>query len=69
MSSWLGGAQVAFAPAGKEATGKVLRIFDSLRFVLKGDFLSYDFSNFHYGAAAIPNRRALFGTLGVDATF
>jgi len=69
MSSWLGGAQISFAPAGNDSTGKVLRIFDSLRLVLKGDFLAYDFSNFHYGQAAIPNRRAVFGTLGIDATF
>lgn len=69
MSSWLGGAQASFAPAANEGSGKVLRIFDSFRLVLKGDFLSYDFSNFHYGQAAIPNRQAIFGTLGIDATF
>ena len=68
MHSWLGGAQIALTPA-PGASGKVLRILDSFRFVLKADYLTYRFTNFHYGTAAVPNRRALFGTLGVDATF
>jgi hypothetical protein len=68
MRSWLGGAQIALTPRPGES-GKVLRVLDSFRFVLKGDYLTYQFTNFHYGAAAVPNRRAIFGTLGIDATF
>jgi hypothetical protein len=68
MRSWLGGLQIALTPAPSE-NGKVLRILDSFRFLLKADYLTYNFTNFHYGAAAVPNRRAVFGTLGIDATF
>lgn len=68
MRSWLGGLQIALTPR-PAASGKVLRVLDSFRFVLKADYLTYTFMNFHYGAAAVPNRRAVFGTLGLDATF
>lgn len=68
MRSWLVGGQLAIAPQANES-GKVLRIFDSFRLLLKGDFLRYEFTDFHYGRAAIPNRTAIFGTLGIDATF
>jgi hypothetical protein len=68
MRSWLGGLQIALTPAPNEK-GKVLRVLDSFRFLLKADYLTYNFMDFHYGAAAVPNRRAVFGTLGIDATF
>lgn len=68
MHSWLVGGQLAIAPQPNDA-GKVLRVFDSFRLLLKGDFLRYDFTEFHYGRAAIPNRTAIFGTVGIDATF
>jgi hypothetical protein len=68
MHSWLGGAQIALTPR-PGANGKVLRVLDSFRFVLKADYLTYQFTNFHYGSAPVPNRQALFGTLGLDATF
>jgi Protein of unknown function (DUF3570) len=68
MRTWLGGLQIALAPA-PGTNGKVLRVLDSFRFVLKADYLTYQFMNFHYGTAAVPNRRAVFGTLGIDFTF
>jgi hypothetical protein len=68
MRSWLGGLQIALTPAPAE-NGKVLGVLDSFRFVLKGDYLTYRFKNFHYGTAVVPNRRAVFGTIGLDATF
>ena len=42
---------------------------DSLRVVLKVDFLRYEFPDFHYGLADVPNNTALFGTLGVESIF
>jgi hypothetical protein len=68
MASWLAGVRLELAPdvAGE---GRALALLDTLRFVLKGDFLMHDFSSFHYGTAGVPNRRSLFATLGIDARF
>ena len=68
MSSWLTGARLDLTPdvVGRDRT---LSLLDALRFVLKADYLVYDFSRFHYGSAPVPNRRAIFATLSVDATF
>ncbi|MDB4989895.1 MAG: hypothetical protein JWN04_5073 [Myxococcaceae bacterium] len=68
MHSWLAGARLDLTP-GVVGPGHALSLFDTLRFVLKGDYLVYDFTQFHYGNAAVPNRRAIFATVSVDATF
>jgi Protein of unknown function (DUF3570) len=68
MSSWLGGARLDLTP-DVVGPGRAISFFNSLRFVLKADYLVYDFTQFHYGTAAVPNRRAIFATLSVDATF
>ncbi|MDB4976106.1 MAG: hypothetical protein JWN48_4447 [Myxococcaceae bacterium] len=68
MHSWLTGARLDLTP-GVVGPGRAIKFLDTLRFVLKADYLVYDFTAFHYGAAAIPNRRAIFATLSVDATF
>jgi hypothetical protein len=68
MNDWLVGAQIALS-ALPNAEGKVLRVLESFRFVLKADYMQYKFSDFHYGQASVPIRSAIFGTLGLDATF
>lgn len=64
MRSWLVGARLEFGP--ELASGSWLR---TLRLVLKADLLQHEFPDFHYGNARLPNRRSIFGTLGLDATF
>lgn len=68
LSTWIVGGQIALS-AVPNAQGKVLRVLDSFRFVLKADYMQYIFTDFHYGQAKVPNRMAIFGTLGLDATF
>lgn len=68
MSTWLVGGQIALSPA-PDPRGKVLGVLQSFRFLLKADYLHYDFRDFHYGTAPIPYRGALFGTLALDASF
>jgi hypothetical protein len=68
LDTWLAGLSLAVTPPADES-GKVLRVLESFRFTLKGDYLHYTFKDFHYGAADVPYQSALFGTLGFDATF
>jgi hypothetical protein len=68
MSSWLAEARIEFSPLPDDQ-GSVLGFLDSLRLVLKADLLLYDFPSFHYGTAALPNDRALFGTLSLETAF
>jgi hypothetical protein len=68
MSTWLAGAQLTLA-ARPNAEGKVLRVLESFHFVLKADYMRYSFDDFHYGQAAVPNRSAIFGSLGLNTTF
>lgn len=68
MSSWLAGGRLDFLPRG-ERSEALLGFIDELRVVLKADFLRYQFPDFHYGLAEVPNTRALFGTLGVETLF
>jgi hypothetical protein len=68
MNSWVVGATFVLL-AKPNAEGKVLQVLESFQFVLKADYLRYNFTDFHYGQAAIPNRSAIFGTLGLNATF
>jgi hypothetical protein len=48
---------------------RLLGMFEQLRVVLKADYLQHSFTGFHYGSSAIPNRRSVFGTVGLDAAF
>lgn len=68
MSSWLAGGRLEFLPTG-DRVEPLLGFIDSLRVVLKADFLRYDFPDFHYGLADVPNDTALFGTLGIESIF
>lgn len=63
MRSYLVGARFEFTP---ELAGGLLRAF---RLVLKADLLQHAFDDFHYGRLDVPNRRSIFATLGLDATF
>lgn len=66
MSSVLVGASIGYdVPAG--ADGALLGFMSSFRFLLKGDWLHNDFSQFRYGTAAVPNRDALILTLALEA--
>jgi len=68
LDTWLAGLSLSVSPRADEQ-GKVLRVLDSFRFLLKGDYMHYTFDDFHYGTADVPYQSALFGTLGFDATF
>jgi hypothetical protein len=68
MSSWLVGGRVEFLPTGGD-DGRMLGFIEQIRVVLKADALLYDFPDFHYGAASVPNTRAIFGTLGLETSF
>ncbi len=68
MQSYLGGGRFEFIPQPR-SDGTVGGFLDSLILVLKGDYVRYEFSDFHYGSVAVPNRRAIFGTVGIEATF
>ncbi len=68
MQSYLAGGRFEFIPRPR-SDGTIGGFLNSLIIVLKGDFVRYDFSDFRYGAVAVPNRRAIFGTLGIEATF
>ena len=68
MQSWLAGLRVSFvAPAGDDGT--VAGFLQNLEIVAKGDLLLYDFADFHYGNLPVPNNRAVFGTLAIEALF
>lgn len=67
MSSWLAGGRLEFSPLGEN--GRVLGFLESFRLVLKADFLLYEFADFRYGTASVPNDRALFGTLALETRF
>lgn len=49
--------------------GRVLGFLDGLDLVVKVDRVRYSFDEFHYGDRAIPNDRAIVGTLGIEAVF
>jgi Protein of unknown function (DUF3570) len=68
MQSWLVGLQATFIVARAE-NARLLGLFDVVRLLFKADYIQFIFSDFQYGAVAIPNRRAGFATLGLDATF
>jgi hypothetical protein len=68
MSSWLAGLRVEFAPPPGD-DGQVLGFMDAFKLVLKGDFLKYEFPDFHYGALPVPNDKAVFGTLAIEGIF
>jgi hypothetical protein len=68
MHSWLAGARLELTPdiAGE---GRALSFLDVFRLVLKADLLVHEFEDFHYGSAAVPNRRSIFATVSLDASF
>ena len=68
MDSWLVGGKLEYAPTGDES-GEIGGIFSELRLVVKAAVMWFDFPEFHYGAADVPNRTALFGTLGLNLSF
>ncbi|HEY6880719.1 MAG TPA: DUF3570 domain-containing protein, partial [Polyangiales bacterium] len=68
MHSWLGGARLELTP-GIAGEGHALSFLDALQLVLKADFLVHEFDDFHYGSAAVPNRRSIFATVSLDASF
>jgi hypothetical protein len=68
MHSWLGGARLDLKP-DLSREGRASSWLSELRFVLKADFLVHEFDAFHYGPAAVPNRRSIFATVSVDASF
>jgi len=68
MQNWLVGLQATLTVARSD-DARVLGLFDVVRVLFKADYIQFSFPDFHYGSAAIPNRRAGFGTLGLDATF
>jgi len=68
MQSFLGGLRVELIPPPR-SDGTIAGFLDSMLFVLKGDYLRYEFSDFRYGKVAVPNRTAIFGTMGIEATF
>lgn len=68
MSSWLAGGRLDFLPTG-DREAKALGFIENVRIVLKADVLMYQFPDFHYGTADVPNTRAIFGTLGVETVF
>ncbi len=68
MGSWLVGGRLDFLPRG-DRSDPLLGFIEDLKIVLKADFIRYQFPDFHYGSAQIPNIQALFGTLGAEALF
>ena len=68
MSSWLAGLRLSFVAPTRD-DGTVAGFLDSLELVAKGDLLLYDFPDFHYGNLPVPNDRAVFGTLAIEALF
>jgi hypothetical protein len=68
MQSWLAGLRVSFvAPARDDGT--VAGFLENLELVAKGDLLLYRFDDFHYGSLPVPNDRAVFATLALEALF
>lgn len=68
MSSWTLGARAQWTiPADED--GEVLGFLTSLDLVLKGDWVFYDFPEFHYDQAAVPNDQSIAATVGLDAVF
>lgn len=68
MRSYLGGGRFEFIPRTR-SDGTIGGFLDSLVIVLKGDYVRYAFSGFRYGSVSVPNRTAIFGTVGIEATF
>lgn len=68
MQSALAGARFELVPAPSD-DGNVAGFLDTLVIVLKADYLRYFFQDFRYGNLVVPNDQALFGTLGIEATF
>jgi hypothetical protein len=68
LNDWQAGARLELTPdvVGPE---RPLSLLDTLHFVLKADIARYKFESFHYGNAEVPNRRSIFATVSVDATF
>jgi hypothetical protein len=68
MRSWMIGGRFQWTvPPNDE--GEVLGFLTSLDLVAKFDFTRFTFPDFHYGQADVPNRKALIGTLSVEAVF
>lgn len=68
MNDWQAGARLELTP-DVVGSGRPLSLLDTLHFVLKADIARYKFGSFHYGNAEVPNRRSIFATVSVDATF
>jgi hypothetical protein len=68
MQSALAGARLEFVPAPAD-DGEVAGFLSTLVILLKADYLRYFFEDFRYGKLVVPNDQALFGTLGLEATF
>ncbi len=67
MSSWLVGGHVAYdVPPGEDGG---VGPFAGFVILAKFDWVKYDFRDFHYGDAAVPNDRAIMATLGLEASF
>lgn len=61
----LGGRLSWEVPTGGD--GKVWGFMQSLTLVLKGDYMMFDFPDFHYGTAGVPNDKAVIVTVGLEA--
>jgi hypothetical protein len=67
MQAWTVGGRMQWSiPPGDD--GKV-GFFNSLDFVVKGDFVLYDFDAFHYGQVRVPNDSGIIATLSLESTF
>jgi hypothetical protein len=68
MNSWTFGGRIRWGvPSGDDGT--VLGFLDSFDLVLKADAVFYNFTEFRYGAAKVPNNSAFIGTFGLNAGF
>lgn len=68
MESFMVGAHLVWTiNSGTE--GASLGPFTTFRLLLKADYLHHEFPGFRYARAAIPNRDAIIGTLGLDLAF
>jgi len=68
MSSLTFGARLAWEiPSNEE--GLVLGFLSSVELVAKADWTSYEFDEFHYDLAPVPNTDALMATVTLDAQF
>jgi hypothetical protein len=67
MSSWIVGGRAEWSvPPDEEGH---VGFLDFLRLVGKVDYLLFDFDDYHYGRASVPNRTAFLATLGLEAGF